>query len=205
MNHEQDPGHHDHDMFKLSDEHIVAVFHDVAEALVRSGKITANNEGERYKKPTDRSPHTFVYDVPREVAKGLFFRGDEVILTEANVTYNEPYRVDEWPQDDEVTSVSVELIGRIPENNIDVSHLYHIGIRSTDTVTATVDVEYAQDGRVVSRGQAAHDEVYDANDIRHYGSLLDALGETSREMTLDDTEKIKILVEHIKAHPSRQE
>lgn len=206
MAHDSEPRENPHDTFKLSDEYIRSLLHHAAQVLILNGAATVIVDDERLIRDTDKIPHSFSYEVPVRVTKDIFFgNSDDIIVSGAQVQYVEPRRIDVHPYDDEVASLYMSISGKLRWVDVDVCFRYYISNNEKKAdVESTVDIEYSRDGRTLSRDATiVPDEQYEHDDVRRYASFLEAMQEMEREMTMDDADQLRQLMEYIQLHPQR--
>ena len=191
-------------VFALSAEHIKGIFYRYADVLIVNGVESEYPEGDaRYMQAGDPEVHFYTYSLPPEVAKSIVFPNEDIVVTSAEATYYEPRRIDEHPDDDFFSSVSVVTYGKLPGTNTDISYDFTIrggSQRDDEEFSAEVIVHYSKDGRVISPDYEK-DNTYPETDVRHHAELIESLDDLWRDMTLDDTERLEQVLMYIDSHP----
>lgn len=200
-----EPHGNSHDTLKLSDEYVRSLLNHVAQTLIFHGRATINSDSESFMRSTDKTPYSFSYEVPAHVARDIFLRdSDDIIVSGARVEYAEPYRLNKPPYDDEIASLYMSLTGKLQQTDIDVRYQYYISDKTQqqESTYSSIEVDYTQNGVLLSRNTTElPDDQYEDSDVLHYAPFLHAMEEEIREMTVDDADRVRQLMEYIQLHP----
>jgi hypothetical protein len=185
----------DHEkIFELSQTELSGLMKEFGKALIRRGE-PVRLFGELPAERDGPEPYTFVTSIDLVVARELFHADDpDMLLTACEAHYAMPHRIGEGKDEPVFESVSVYLDSEMRNTGIVLHESYTIQ-READGFSASVSTEYTLDGKGISPNNISYEGQRPAISDQRIIDIVDDNLATDREMTLDDLEKFRVLLD----------